>query len=67
MGSFLPAIVVEAASVACKSSTISGPVAEADGWLRNEAVYLDLLEKMCLIIALIIRLIWKKEKSKEHR
>lgn len=43
--------------------------AVADGLPRNEVVYIDLLEKMCLIIAPIIRLIWEKKikwQSKEH-
>lgn len=31
---------------------------------RNEVVYIDLLEKMSLIIALIIRLIWEGKKKK---
>ena len=35
--------------------------AVADGLPRNEVVYIDLLEKMCLIIAPIIRLIWGKK------
>lgn len=30
---------------------------------RNEVVYIDLLEKMSLIIALIIRLIWEGKKN----
>lgn len=34
--------------------------AVADGLPRNEVVYIDLPKKMCLIIAPIIRLIWKK-------
>lgn len=32
---------------------------------RNEVVYIDLLEKMSLIIALIIRLIWEGKKKKQ--
>lgn len=32
---------------------------------RNEVVYIDLLEKMSLIIALIIRLIWEGKKKPE--
>lgn len=35
--------------------------AVADGLPRNEVVYIDLPEKMCLIIAPIIRLIWEKK------
>lgn len=35
--------------------------AVADGLPRNEVVYIDLPEKMCLIIAAIIRLIWGKK------
>lgn len=33
---------------------------------RNEVVCTDLSEKMSLIIALIIRLIWRKKKKKER-
>lgn len=32
---------------------------------RNEVVYIDLPEKMSLIIALIIRLIWGKKRPKQ--
>lgn len=34
---------------------------------RNEVVYIDLLEKMSLIIALIIRLIWEGKKKKKNQ
>lgn len=34
---------------------------------RNEVVYIDLLEKMSLIIALIIRLIWEGKKKKKKQ
>jgi len=34
---------------------------------RNEVVCTDLSEKMSLIIALIIRLIWRKKKKKERK
>lgn len=34
---------------------------------RNEVVYIDLPEKMSLIIALIIRLIWEENKKKQEQ
>lgn len=45
-----------------KQASLMGPTvtAVADGLPRNEVVYIDLPEKMCLIIAPIIRLIWEK-------
>lgn len=54
------------------SLTGTALTAVADGlpgfqwYKRNEVVYTDLPEKMSLIIALIIRLIWGDKKKKER-